>query len=174
MARLHRASRDRSSDLELSRRELCALPARLVTGLPIETRIFVQAAGTKTEFVLTTAAEAPAARARGERRGPCWLAADELNAVVLGVEMDRMFASDLIGFALRKLHDGAFRVTDEHTLGGAQPPSSRDGEAERPDRRELTFGEVLEVLDLRITGIEVGPVRHPSRDAGDDVTPRAA
>jgi len=164
MARLRKALRSHAPDLEQGRRELSALPARLLTSLPVETRIFVQAAGTKTEFVLTTALDAPALLPRGERRGPCWLAASEVDALVLGVEAERLFASDLTAFALRKLHDRSFRVTEEHALAGAQHPDAKhpDGWSDELDgregRRALTLGELLEALDLEIMGIELGPL----------------
>lgn len=164
MARLRKAPRSNAPDLDQARGELSALPARLLTSLPVETRIFVQAAGTKNEFVLTTALDAPAVPAHGERRRPCWLAASEVDALVLGVEMERLFASDLTAFALRKLHDRSFRVTEEHALAGAQHPDAKhpDGWSDelggRERRRAMTLGELLQALDLAIVGIELGPL----------------
>lgn len=149
MARIRRARTTAALDLAVSRRELLGLPARLLTELPVEARIYVQASGTKSEFVLTTAREvAPAPKGSG-RHVPCWLAASEVDALVLGVESERTFASDLTGFALRKLHDRSFRVTTEHTLGGVNVEE---------DRLTLSLGEVLEALDLEITAIELGPL----------------
>lgn len=164
MGTLRKTKRSTGPDLERARRELNALPARLLTSLPVETRIIVQATGTKSEFVLTTALAAPAAPVRGERRRPCWLAAAEIDAVVLGVETERMFASDLTAVALRKLHDRSFRVTDEHALGGAQP---------HEDRRAMTLGEVLDALDLELVGIELGPLA-PANDQPERQPARAA
>jgi hypothetical protein len=176
MGTIRKAKRSSGPDLELSRSELQALPARLLTKLPVETRIFVQAAGTKTEFVFTTALDAPAHKPRGERRRPCWLAASELDALVLGVETERVFASDLTGFALRKLHDPKFRITEEHALGGAQHPGAWQSELgeldERGGRPAMTVGEVLAVLDLEITGIELGPLAPAV--APDSIPARAA
>src|SRR5687768_8077654 len=129
MATFRKAKRSSGCDLSVARSELYALPARLLTKLPIETRIFVQAHGTKSEFVLTTALDAPRP-ARGEQRAPYWFAASEVDALVLGVEMDRVFASDLTAFALGKMRDRSFRVTDEHALAGAQPPNARDDDAQ--------------------------------------------
>jgi hypothetical protein len=149
MATLRKARSNAAPDLEVSRRELVALPARLLTQLPVETRIYVQASGTKTEFVLTTASDAPIAPKGSGRKRPCWLAASELDALVIGVEAERTSASDLTSFALRKLHDRSFRVTAEHALGGTDPGD---------DLRPMSLGEVLEVLDLEITGIELGPM----------------
>jgi len=164
MGTLRKPKRTNGPDLEQARRELSSLPARLLTQLPVETRIIVQATGTKSEFVWTTALDAPVALARGPRGLPCWLAASEVDAVVLGVETERMFASDLTAVALRKLHDRSFRVTDEHALGGTQLPESRPA---------MTLGEVLDALDLVIVGIELGPLapsvsepeRQPARAA---------
>jgi hypothetical protein len=164
MGTLRKPKRTNGPDLEQARREISSLPARLLTKLPVETRIIVQATVTKAEFVLTTAPDAPAVVARGARGLPCWLAASEVDAVVLGVETERMFASDLTAVALRKLHDRSFRVTDEHALGGAQLPENRPA---------MTLGEVLDALDLEIVGIELGPLapaiteseRQPARAA---------
>lgn len=136
-------------DLEVSRRELLGLPARLLTQLPVEARIYVQASGSKSEFVLTTAREAPLAPKGSGHKRPCWFGASEIDALVLGVEAERTFGSDLTRFALAKLHDRSFRVTTEHALGGADPGD---------DCRALLLGEVLELLDLEITGIELGPM----------------
>jgi hypothetical protein len=173
MGTIRKAKRSSGPDLELSRSELQALPARLLTKLPVETRIFVQAAGTKTEFVFTSALDAPEQEPRGERRRPCWLAASELDALVLGVEAERVFAADLTGFALRKLHDPKFRVTEEHALGGAQHPDAWQDELdERGGRPAMTLGEVLKVLDLEITGIELGPLAPAV--APDSIPARAA
>lgn len=179
MGTIRKAKRSSGPDLELSRSELHALPARLLTKLPVETRIFVQAAGTKTEFVFTTALDAPARKPRGERRQPCWLAASELDALVLGVEVERVFASDLTGFALRKLHDPKFRITEEHALAGAQHPDAWQNElrelaelSERGGRPAMTLGEVLKALDLEITRIELGPLAPAV--APDSISARAA
>jgi len=152
MANLRKARRNAAPDLEVSRRELLALPARLLTQLPIETRIHVQTSGSKSEFVLSTAEEVPLAPKGSGVGRPCWFGASELDALVLGVEAERTFASDIRRFALRKLHERDFRVNAEHALDGADPGD---------DRRALTLGEVLEVLDLEITAIEVGPLTPP-------------
>ena len=159
MATLRKAKRSSGCDLSVARSELHALPARLLTKLPVETRIFVQTTGTKSEFVFTTAPDAPRPT-RDDRRTPYWFAASEIDALVLGVEMDRVFASDLTAFALGKMRDRSFRVTDEHALAGAQPPDARDGDGDT-DRRALTVGQFLAALDLEITGIELGPLAPP-------------
>jgi len=162
MGTLRKAQRPPASGFETSRLELSALPARLLTQLPLETRILAQATGTKTQFILTTALDAPVQGTALERRKACWLAASELDALILGVEEERTFASDLVGFALRKLHDRSFRVTEEHVLGGAF------ARGERPAR---TLGEVLAVLDLEIVGIELGPI---DERKSDESTPARA
>lgn len=173
MGTIRKTKRSSGPDLELSRSELQALPARLLTKLPVETRIFVQAAGTKTEFVFTTALDAPARKPGGTRRQPCWLTASELDALVLGVEAERVFAADLTGFALRKLHDPKFRITEEHALAGAQHPDTWQDEVdEHGSRPAMALGELLELLDLEITGIELGPLTPAV--APDSIPARAA
>jgi len=72
-----------------------------------------------------------------------------------GVRADRMFASDLIAFALRKLHDPAFRVTVEQALAGADiAVLEPEGKAEVA---EPTLGELLSALELTVISIELGP-----------------
>jgi hypothetical protein len=171
---LRKAKRSSGPDLELTRSELQALPARLLTKLPIETRILVQASVTKGEFILSTGPDAPVQKPRDERRRPCWLSASEVDALVLGVEAERVFASDLTAIALRKLHDRSFRVTEEHALGGAQHPEAGPSDGEDLHRRRaMTIGQVLAELDLEITGIELGPVA-PAVGEPQTVPARAA
>lgn len=165
MGTLRKPKRSSGSDLELMRLELETLPARLFTQLPVETRITVQAHGTQKEFVLTTASEAPARAGRSSVRGPCWLVASEVDALVLGVEAERTFAADLTAFALGKLRDRSFRVTEEHTLAGAQAP-----DPDLDDLRSLTLGELLEALELEITRIELGPA---DAQPGEEAAPAA-
>lgn len=174
MPTIRKAKRSSGSDLSVVRSELSTLPARLLTKLPVETRIFVQTTGTKSEFVLTTALDAPAAKRGAERRQPCWFAASEVDALVLGVEMDRLFASDLTAFALGKMRDRGFRVTEEHALAGARNPQAwGDDSDEHDSRRALSVGELLDALDLEITRIELGPLA-PSISEPESVPARAA
>jgi hypothetical protein len=146
--------------LERARAELLTLPARVFSRLPIETRIEVQSTASKQVFVWTSgqlaSAEPPAAarRKREERRlaetraRAHELDGAEVDAIVLGLEAERVFSADLTAFSLRKLHDPGFRVTEAHALAGIEPPV-RTG-------RGPSLGEVLAALELELIGIEVG------------------
>jgi hypothetical protein len=137
-------------DLERAVRELSSLPVSAFDQLPIETRLLTQGSVSKSIFVLSSAPVEDRSRLAAT-----WFDADELAAMAWGVRADRTFASDLIAFALRKLHDAAFRVTLEHALAGADlavldQPGASDGS-------EPTLGELLGALELSVIGIEIGP-----------------
>jgi hypothetical protein len=149
--------------LEVARNELLGLPARLLALLPLRSRIRVQHAGTKSLFDFelgekTTEAEAAdrplrrsrAGRARrphGRSRALCAFDAEELEALAMGAEVERTFGSDLTAFALRKQHDPSFRVTLDHALAGAYVTLEAGS--------SLSFGELLQRLELSIVGIEL-------------------
>ncbi len=156
------ASRSARASLasERARAELFALPARLFSKLPLETRIELQHSATKQVFVWTSGrhSELVSAQVKGGRREQprpaeararaYWLDGNEVDAVVLGLEAERTFSSDLTAFSLRKMHDPGFRVTQEHALAGAEAPC-RAG-------RGPTLGEVLAALELDLLSIELG------------------
>lgn len=120
--------------------EVLALPAEHLVGLPLETRFILEGHGFAHEIVWTTQ---PAVRSSG---GQLIFAASEVEALVTGVQAERLWSSDLKGFCLRKLHDPSFEVTTGLALGGAQPDT----------RGSWSLGQVLRWLDLELVAVEVG------------------
>lgn len=94
--------------------ELLSFPARELKGLPVPVRIELQASGIHHAIVWTSEPiEGPAEGLVFD--------GDEVRAIAIGVEADRLWPADLKGFCLRKLHDPSFRVTQGAALDGAQP-----------------------------------------------------
>jgi len=120
------------------RAELLAFPAQLLGGLPVPSRFVLQALSFAPRIIWTTES-APVTR------DGIVFDADEVRALAIGVQAERLWAADLKGFCLRKLHDPSFGVTELAALGGAQPS---------PDQ-PWSLGRVLRWLDLELSGIEL-------------------
>jgi hypothetical protein len=127
--------------LELPREddaEVLAFPARLLAGLPVASRFILQGLGFTPRIIWTTEST-PA------RRDGIVFDAEEVRALAIGVQAERLWTADLKGFCLRKLHDPSFRVTELLALGGAQPSTARP----------WSLGRVLRWLDLELVRIEL-------------------
>jgi hypothetical protein len=129
--------------------ELLAFPARYLAELPVKVRIRVQCAGLHREIELYSGhAEGrqsgvvnPSARAKAALR----FHDGELRALALGAEAERLFPADVKGYCLLKLHDPAFEVTEELTLGGVEPIPAPG----------WSLARVLAALDLELRSAEV-------------------
>lgn len=123
-------------------RELQAFPARYLIELPSPLGFSVQAHGIPTDIDLMTAR-----LAYGDEplRGIVF-DADELAALVLGVENERVRPAEFKGFCLHKLQDPGFRLTPELALDGAFAQSTVAGAA----APTLSLGQVLRGLELRL------------------------
>ena len=93
--------------------ELLSFPVRELKGLPVAVRIDLQVSGIHHAIVWTS--ELLDAPAEG-----LVFDGDEVRAIAIGVETERLWPADLKGFCLRKLHDPSFRVTQGAALDGAQ------------------------------------------------------
>lgn len=118
--------------------EVLAFPAQLLGALPVASRFVLQGLGFSLRIVWSTES-VPASR------DGVVFDADEVRALATGVQAERLWAADLKGFCLRKLHDPSFRVTELLALGGAQPSTDR----------LWSLGRVLRWLDLELTRIEL-------------------
>ena len=141
--------------------ELLSLPARHLQELPVKTRIVAYHQGMNRDIVLCSglaASPLPSAAASLSFDG------DELRALSLGVEAERLWAWDFTGFCLLKQHDPRFHVTEAVALAGAQVS---EGE------RAWPLGKVLERLGLVVSSVELAdaddarpvPGQHASRAA---------
>jgi hypothetical protein len=138
---------------ELAKNELLGFPALHLPRLPLHVRISVQALGFAHPIMLHSGV-----RAAPEQRACSAIAFDgeELAAVALAVQAERMWPADFKGFCLHKLHDASFRLGAQLALAGAQP-------SEGPP---WSLGRVLRWLDLELIEFtfvdDAGPV-HPMR-----------
>jgi hypothetical protein len=103
---------------------LLDLPALMLAELPEPIALHLQVPGAPGSVLLTTrssqspdapSAHVPAASAiiKFDR--------DELRALVLGVEADRIWHREFLGFCFEKWRAPLFRVSSEIALGGANP-----------------------------------------------------
>lgn len=121
-------------------REVLAFPAAHLASLPVPARFVLQGLGISVPIVWTSEP------APGCREGVVF-DAEELRALVSGVQAERLWPADLKGYCLRKLHDSSFRVNEAVALGGAQPV----------DEKPWTLGRVLRWFDLELECIELAP-----------------
>jgi len=134
--------------------ELLAFPARYLAELPIKVRIRVQCRGLHREIELCSgpleAAESglgsACSRSAKPRRGTLRFEGSELRALALGAEAERLFPADVKGYCLLKLHDPAFEVSEELTLGGVAPID---------DPGCWPLARVLAALDLELRSAEI-------------------
>jgi hypothetical protein len=114
------------------------LPAEHLAGLPVSVRIIAQGLGIAHPIRLDSGCN---------RELPQGIVfdGDELRAIALGVQAERLWPADFKGFCLRKLHDPSFRVTPGLALGGAQPDSLKP----------WSLGRVLGWLELELYEAEL-------------------
>jgi hypothetical protein len=127
-------------DARLARRELLELPARHLGGLPVAMRIGVQLSGFAHAIELVS-------RHRDAPAGTLTFDLEELRALAIATQAERIWAADFKGYCLLKLHEPSFRVTEILALGGAQPSAAPP----------WSLGQVLRGLDLALLGIELLP-----------------
>ena len=120
--------------------EVLSLPARFVTELPLATRFVLEGLGISKRIVLD-----PGGIATAGESGEIVFSGDEVAALVLGVQAERLWPADLKGYCLLKLHDAGFKVTDELTLGGVEPLADPGWSLTR----------VLRALDLELRSVEI-------------------
>jgi hypothetical protein len=123
---------------ETAHTEVLAFPAEHLAGLPLPVRLVLRGMGIGLPIVWTSEA-APA------RRDGVVFDAEELRAIAVGVQAERVWPADLKGFCLRKLQDSSFRVNELLALGGAQPVPGRP----------WSLGRVLRWFDLELELIEL-------------------
>jgi hypothetical protein len=138
-------SAPREAFAEAARSEALAFPAEHLGGLPVATRFVLQGLGISLPIVWTS-------EAKPDCRDGIVFDAEELRALVSGVQAERLWPADLKGFCLRKLHDSSFRVNEAVALGGAQPVRGR----------AWSLGRVLRWFDLELERIELAVDHGPT------------
>ncbi len=141
--------------------ELLSLPARHLRELPVQTRIVAHHQGMNKDIVLSSG---PSTSPLAGAAASLSFDGDELRAMALGVESERLWAWDFTGFCLLKQHDPRFHVTEAVALAGAQ---ASDDEPAWP------LGKVLERLGLVVSSVELADA-DAARPAPGQRTSRAA
>jgi hypothetical protein len=89
--------------------------------------------------------------------------AEELRAIAVGVQSERLRPADFAAFCLRKRMDPGFRVTEEAALDGAC------AERKRPHDHLWSLGHMLRWLELDLAALKYSAtdpvVQHASRAA---------
>ena len=132
--------------------ELLALPARLVSGLPVPVCLELRVPGAPVPVVLWSGV--------AEQRENAPVLADtivfdgsELEAILPACEADRLWHADFLGLCFEKWRRPEVPVRAAELLGGANPD---------PDAG-WTLGRVLARLGIELEAIELGvePVARP-------------
>lgn len=140
---------DRRAELQ----ELLAMPARLVSGLPVPVCLHLRVPGSPVPVVLWTGSHAA-------RRASTPVLADvivfdgaELDALVTATEADRLWHADFLGLCFEKWRTPDVPVRAAELLGGANA---------EPDAG-WSLGRVLSRLGLEVEACEldVEPVARP-------------
>lgn len=97
-------------------------------------------------------------------RAPLRFSGDELRAIAIAVQAERLWHADITGYCLLKLHDPSFRVTERLALNGAQPVGGPP----------WTLGRVLQRLELQLAAVDVEPVRFSETRLAEDRHPVGA
>lgn len=137
--------------VELARSELLGFPAVHLPRLPLPVRIGLEAPGFAHAITWHSGVAAP----RSERAPAIVFEGDELQAIAVAVQAERMWPADFKGFCLHKLHDASFRLSERLALDGAQPSADP----------AWSLGRVLRWLDLEMiefSFVDDGP-GHPMR-----------
>jgi hypothetical protein len=135
-------------------RALLDFPARWLPDLPEPISISLLVAGAPVPVVLATTphseeAAVLAATIRYER--------DELRALVLGVEADRIWHREFLGFCFEKWRRPTFRLSLTEALGGANP------DHEQPAWSLERILHRLQARQVHIDGLELVAVSPPLR-----------
>jgi hypothetical protein len=143
---------------KLARSELFGFAAAQLAALPVPVRITLAGAITPRGNVIWHTALRPP---RSESQADLIFDGEEVRAIALGVQADRVRASELCTFCLRKLQDPGFRVTETVALDGARAESGSPWSLER----------VLQLLDLDAREVEYQDAEtHEVRSPQGEVT----
>ncbi len=141
--------------------EISLLNAKLLPSLPLPVTVWVDVPGAPVPVCVTTAATAGDRGHEQPALAPhIVFDRDELAALVLGVEADRVWRKDLLGFCFEKWRRPAVRITPSYALDGAEPDA---------DTAAWTLGDVLHRLGATILRVDF-----TDREAPPSIVPRAA
>jgi hypothetical protein len=146
--------REPSGNSNIAARALLDFPARWLSDLPEPIGIPLLVAGAPVPVVFMTTPHAEeasvlAATIRYDR--------DELRALVLGVEADRIWHREFLGFCFEKWRRPAYRLSLSEALGGANP------DHEQPAWSLERILHRLQARQVHIDGFELSAVSRPLR-----------
>jgi hypothetical protein len=133
-----------SSDLE-------AFPAELLPGLPLAVTLWLEVPGAPVPVCFTTAEQAPGSE--GVLADRIVFGRDELAALVVGVQSDRVWRKELLGMCFEKWRRPALRISEADALAGAQRDEHEQG---------WSLARVLDRLGAELVRVELaGEPREP-------------
>jgi hypothetical protein len=123
-------------------RELLALPARLVPELPLAFTLSLLIEGAPARVQFTTELHLDAGESLAD---VIVFDREELRALFIAVQADRVWRKDLLGVCFDKWRKPDHRLTLEHALAGANPDEQQDWSLGRVLAR---LGATLESIEL--------------------------
>lgn len=135
---------------------LLNLPACLVPDLPLPVTLWLELEGAPSRVQLTTRSRAEADRMcpRGVLADVIVFDREELRALIVGVEADRLWRKDLLGLCFDKWRTPEHRLTAADALAGANP-----------DPQHWSLERVLARLGATVERVDFG-------DSSDEIEPR--
>jgi glycine/D-amino acid oxidase-like deaminating enzyme len=125
--------------------ELLALPAVLVPDLPLPVTLWLAIEGAPARVQLTTRERAGPTLASQTLADVIAFDREELRAIVLAVQADRLWRKDLLGLCFDKWRRPDHRLTLSEALAGANT-----------DETQWTLGRVLSRIGATIDSFELG------------------
>jgi hypothetical protein len=108
-----------SADSDEFVREIEAFPARLLADLPLPVTLWLDIPGSPVPVCLTSAVSSTEGL---EPLAPqVVFSRDEVAALVLGIEADRLWRKELLGFCFEKWRRPVWHVSADDALAGALP-----------------------------------------------------
>jgi hypothetical protein len=128
--------------------EIMQFPAHLVPQLPLAVSLWLEVPGAPVPICFTT--EARAGEPDTTLAPVIVFHRDELAALVVGAESERLWRKELLGFCFEKWHRPALQISAVDVLGGAN--ASECAEA-------WSLGQVLTQLGATLLRVELSDAR---------------
>ena len=125
--------------------ELLALPASLVPDLPLPVTLWLAIEGAPARVQLSTRERAGPSQIRESLAEVIGFDREEVRALVIAVQADRIWRKDLLGLCFDKWRKPDHRLTLRDALAGANP-----------DEQDWSLARVLARLGATIESVELG------------------
>lgn len=147
---------------DAARREVLAFPAEYLRDVPVPLTVQLRAAGLGAGSIAVVSRRLQNAAGPRPDETDVVFDGDELRAIAVGVQSERLRPADFRAFCLRKRVDPSFRLTEELALDGAR------AEPTRPGNPPWSLARVLQWLELDVMALQyssVDTVECPARAA---------